>query len=98
MADPWDLSVWRPLIRSVQDWPLAVCDGATVRRSDLVETDHIRRHYTGSTMYLQHSAEQRFYYMSRQGKEDVLIFKQFDSQSNISGQCPYGSPLSCIQI
>ena len=98
IADSWDNSVWRPLIRCVEDWPLAVCDGATVRKSDLVETDHIRRHYTGSTLYLQHNPKQCFYYMSKQGKDDVLIFKQFDSQRDISGQCQYTkSPILVFQ-
>ena len=92
MINSWENSVWRPLIASVEDWPLAVCDGATVTASDLVETDHIRRHYTGSTMYLQHNPGQRFYYMSKQGKDDVLIFKQFDSQRNIPGKCSYKCP------
>ena len=98
MADFLINSVWRPLIRSVEDWPLAVCDGATVSRSDLVETDHIRRHYTGSTMYLRHNPQQQFYYMSKQGRDDVLIFKQFDSQRNISGQCPYEVPTNSARI
>lgn len=49
-------------------------------------------------MYLQHNPEQRFYYMSKQGKDDVLIFKQFDSQGNIPGQCSYQVPTSCVLI
>ncbi|KAL8834254.1 MAG: hypothetical protein Q9170_003841 [Blastenia crenularia] len=85
-------SVWRPLIDVVTDWPLAVCDGSTARRIDLVEADHVRQHYTGSTMYLMYDPQQRFYYMSRQSKNDVLIFKNFDSKRGVSATCaPHAS-------
>jgi hypothetical protein len=71
----------------VQDWPLTVCDGSTVTGADLVEADHIRRQYMGSTMYLKHNPNQRFYYMSNQTNEDVLMFKNFDSDKSISAKC-----------
>ena len=68
-----------------------MCDGRTVKRHDLVEADHVRRHYTGSTMYLMHNPQQQFYYMSKQSKNDVLIFKNFDSKKGVSAQCEYGN-------
>ncbi|KAL9120122.1 MAG: hypothetical protein Q9187_003326 [Circinaria calcarea] len=73
-------SIWRPLIPSVSDWPLALCDGSTVSPHSLVETDHVRRSYTGSTMYLMHEPQQKWYYLSGQGKAEVVIFKNFDSE------------------
>lgn len=86
------VNVWRPLIDSVKDWPLAVCDGSTVKRDDLVEADHVRQHYTGSTMYLMHNQQQRFYYMSEQSKNDVLIFKNFDSKKGVGASyAPHAS-------
>ncbi|CZR52359.1 uncharacterized protein PAC_02236 [Phialocephala subalpina] len=81
------INVWRPLVNSVEDWPLAVCDGSTVNQNDLVEADHIRRHYMGSTMYLQHHESQQFYFMSKQSKDDVLIFKNFDSRKDVAANC-----------
>lgn len=60
--------------------------------SDLVETDHVRRHYSGSTLYLMHNPAQRFYYMSQQSKNDVLIFKNFDSKSDVGAKCKDNSP------
>jgi hypothetical protein len=64
-----------------------MCDGGTVNQSDLVEADHIRRHYMGSTLYLMPSSKHRFYYMSKQSKDDVLIFKNFDSSPNVAASC-----------
>lgn len=80
-------SVWRPLEYPVTDWPIAVCDGRTVSPSDLVEADHVRRQYTGSTMYLQHNPAQKFYYLDNQTKDEILIFKNFDSARNVAAKC-----------
>lgn len=55
--------------------------------SDLVETDHVRRHYSGSTLYLMRNPAQRFYYMSKQSKNEVLIFKNFDSKPDVGAKC-----------
>lgn len=85
--------MWRPIIDQVQDYPLAICDGSTVSPIDFVEADHVRRHYTGSTMYLKHNNQQRFYYMSRQTKDEVLLFKNFDSADSVDATCK--DDLSC---
>ncbi|RSM15099.1 hypothetical protein CDV31_005180 [Fusarium ambrosium] len=85
-ANPLSRSVWRPLVNEISDWPLALCDGRTVDPGDLVETDHIQRKYTGPTMYMMHNPKHKFYFYGGQGKEDVLIFKNFDS---LDGVCPY---------
>jgi hypothetical protein len=83
------INVWRPLISSILDYPLSICSGASnsVSPSSLVETDHIRRHYMGSTMYLQHAPSLQFFYMSRQGMDDVLVFKNFDSDEEVGATC-----------
>jgi len=86
------VNVWRPLEYPVTDWPIAVCDGRTVSLSDLVEADHVRRQYTGSTMYLQHNLAQKFYYLDNQTKDEVLIFKNFDSARNVAAKyAPHAS-------
>ena len=71
----------------MEDWPLAVCDGQTADESDLVETDHVRRQYSGSTLYLMRNPNQKFFYMSKQSKDEVLIFKNFDSKSEVKAKC-----------
>ena len=58
-------------------------------RNDLVETDHVKRHYSGSTMYLMHNSQQKFYYMSRQSKNEVLMFKNFDSDPGVEAKCKF---------
>jgi len=85
-------NVWRPLVEAIHDWPIAVCDGSTVETSDLVDTDNVRKHYAGSSMYLMSRESQRWYYMSEQGRNDVLIFKTFDSDPDVQSHAtPHGA-------
>jgi hypothetical protein len=53
----------------------------------------------GSTMYLQHDSKQKFYYMSKQSKDDVLIFKNFDSERDVAARCELGEGLKmCLLL
>ncbi|KAH8173483.1 hypothetical protein LIA77_07738 [Sarocladium implicatum] len=86
------VNVWRPINHCVEDMPLAVCDGSTVKPSDLVETDHVRSSYVGSTMYLLNRPQHRWYYVSRQRPDEVLLFKNFDSAGDVAAKyAPHGS-------
>lgn len=76
-------SLWRPLYHTVQDRPLAVCDGSTVDQADLVRTDYVRRDDVQETMYLLHNDRQKWYYLSRQTPDDVLLIKIYDSSQDV---------------
>jgi hypothetical protein len=67
-------------VEVVEDWPLAICDGSTVDESDLVAADHIRKHYTGETFYVQQNSAHRWYYLRQQRRDEVFLFKNFDSK------------------
>ena len=75
-------SIWRPLSHPVGDCPLAVCDGSTIRPEDMVEADHVRRHYTGSSLFALHNPEQMWYYMSDQMPHEAVLMKLFDSEDH----------------
>ncbi|KAI1415842.1 hypothetical protein F5Y13DRAFT_177940 [Hypoxylon sp. FL1857] len=77
------INVWRPIGQTVTDWPLAFCDARTVSDSELVECDHVRRRYIGSTMYLLDRPQHSWYYASNQTPEEILIFKNFDSSEDV---------------
>ena len=83
-------SVWRPIHHPVEDMPLAVCDGSTVQPDDLMETDHVRTYYAGSTMYVLDRPEHRWHYLSRQAPDEVLMFKNFDSSTDVAASCTLG--------
>jgi len=77
------LNLWRPTNGPIVEFPLAVCDGSTLPSDNLIETDRIRRTYTGCTMYAMHCESTRWYYKHRQDVDDVLLFKSFDSDSEM---------------
>ena len=80
-------SVWTPVEHLVEDWPLAVCDGTTVDASALVETDIVRIGSLSSNMFAMHRSRNRWYYLHQQKPGEVLIFKQFDTKSEVEARC-----------
>ena len=78
-------SLWRPIIDVVEDRPLALCDARTVGPSDLVEADHVRRHYSGANYYATPSHNYRWHYLNRQRRDEVTLLKMFDS-ANMEGK------------
>ncbi len=76
---------WRPLRGPVVDWPLAVCDSTSVdKESDLVETDNVWSYGVSETYNVTHNPKHRFYFLSQQTIEDVILFKGFDNARDVS--------------
>ncbi|RWA11196.1 hypothetical protein EKO27_g3895 [Xylaria grammica] len=89
------INVWKPLCNPVEEWPLAVCDGTTVKPDDLVETDSVRQGSVSTNYYVKYAPEQMWYYLKHQSPEEVLIFKHFDSEPGIPA--PYALHASIRQ-
>ncbi|KAF2022376.1 hypothetical protein BU24DRAFT_471539 [Aaosphaeria arxii CBS 175.79] len=86
------INVWRPVLHPVQDWPLAICDGTTVSKSDFLDVDQVRKDYVGSSMFMMKNDSMRWHYLSNQRPDEVLLFKQFDSLDNAKARfCPHSS-------
>lgn len=88
-------SLWRPIVSVVEDRPLALCDARTVELSDLVEADHVRKHYSGANYYARPSHNYRWCYLNRQRRDEVTLLKMFDS-ANVGGKCESPSPQSFL--
>ncbi|KAJ9650774.1 hypothetical protein H2198_009929 [Neophaeococcomyces mojaviensis] len=81
------VNLWRPLCEVVEDRPLAMCDVQTVSPRDLVEADHVRKHYNGSNYYLKQNSNYKWYYLSRQTRKEVTLIQMFDSAKlGVSGE------------
>jgi len=76
---------------TVEDWPLAVADGSNVTLDDFLETDHVRRKYKGASLNLICRPGYRWYYLKDQTKDEVILFKNFDSSSEVKATCEYYS-------
>ena len=80
-------SIWRPVASPVEDWPLAVCDGSTVKQSNLVEADVVRRDNVSSNMFLTYEKDHKWHYLEKHRADEVLIFKQFDTRTDVNARC-----------
>ena len=90
-------SLWRPIVDVIEDRPLALCDARTVEPSDLVEADHIRKHYSGANYYATPSHNYRWHYLNRQRRDEVTLLKMFDS-ANVEGKCESPRPQNYLTI
>ncbi|KAF9882504.1 hypothetical protein CkaCkLH20_00540 [Colletotrichum karsti] len=81
-----EATVWRPIEDPVQDYPLACCDSTSVLDEDLIECDHVRRKFKGSTLYAHHREGHKWYYLGEQRPEEALLIKMFDSDSGTKAQ------------
>ena len=86
----WD-SIWRPYAHSVGDCPLALCDGSTIRRSDLIVCDNIQKTRLGETLLPLYNPDAKWYYLNGQGSDEVTVIKIFDSDTDVAATCllPY---------
>ncbi|KAL6409840.1 hypothetical protein AUP68_06238 [Ilyonectria robusta] len=74
-------SVWRPLVGSTDDWPLALCDYTTINtEEDIRLNDAIRRDLVGEGSLLHYNEAHRWYYLKDQGVNDLIVFRNSDSQ------------------
>ncbi|KAK4194398.1 methyltransferase CmcJ [Triangularia verruculosa] len=86
------INIWRPIKHSVQDWPLALCDGSNLEAADLLATDHITKGYVGETYNLLYRDKYRWYYLNQQTPDEVILFKMFDSKRQVKAHaCPHAS-------
>ena len=75
-------NIWRPIRGTVYDTPLALCDARTIAASDLIATEMRYRDRTGETFAIAFNPSQRWYYAPRMQRDEVFVFKCFDSAPN----------------
>ncbi|TGJ79779.1 hypothetical protein E0Z10_g8983 [Xylaria hypoxylon] len=79
------INVWKPLSK-VENWPLALCDSASVDFQDLIATDTVRRKYVGETFYSTFNPKQLWYYLSNQKRDEVAMLKIYDSNESATAR------------
>ncbi|SHN42887.1 hypothetical protein SAMN05192549_11581 [Duganella sacchari] len=72
-------NLWRSVLHPVLDAPLAMCDARSVAPEDLVASDIIYPERTGEIYQLLHNPAHAWSYFPAMTRDEVLIFKQFDS-------------------
>lgn len=91
------INVWRPL-KTVQRNPLAVLDGASVRRCDLQPVRLLASRAGVADPHglnMVHHPAQRWYYLSDMRPDELLAFRQIDAKSDaaqFSGHTSFQDP------
>jgi hypothetical protein len=84
------VNLWRSIKGVVLDAPLAVCDARTVMARDLVEAELRYPKRKGEIYLAQRSAAHQWHYYPHMTEDEVLVFKQYDSQlSGVSRFTPH---------
>lgn len=73
------VNLWRSIRHPVLDAPLALCDARSVDPADLVASDIFYPDRQGEIYQAMHSAAHRWSYFPAMTRDEVLVFKQFDS-------------------
>ena len=73
------VNVWRPIRGPVLRTPIALADAGSVRPDELIATDQVFPDRVGEIYQLAHGAEQRWYWVPRMERDEVLLIKGWDS-------------------
>lgn len=66
------------------DWPLAVCDARTVNfAEDTMAGDVVDRDQVFENTQVHHNPEQKWYYLSGQMPDELVLFKNADSEERL---------------
>ena len=73
------INVWRPIRGPVLRTPIALADAGSVRPAELIATDQVFPDRVGEIYQLAHAPDQRWYWVPRMGRDEVILIKGWDS-------------------
>jgi hypothetical protein len=73
------INVWRPINGTVETAPLAVADATSVPYEDFIATDLVYSDRTGEIFDVAYRPGHRWYYVSHQRQDEVMLIKCYDS-------------------
>ncbi|NBB92298.1 MAG: methyltransferase [Gammaproteobacteria bacterium] len=73
------INAWRSIGAPVLDHPLVLCDARTIRENDLVAVERRGEDRIGELQVAMHDPSQRWYYFPEMNRDEVLLFKTYDS-------------------
>jgi len=86
------VNVWRSIGPApVLDTPLAVCDARSVLPEDLVATELRYPDRTGEISLVRHRPGHIWSYVSEMRRDEVLLFKQYDSDRGVAPFVPHAA-------
>jgi hypothetical protein len=86
------VNVWRSIGSTpVLDTPLALCDARSVGPGDLVSAELRYPARTGEIFLVRHRPEHLWSHVSEMRREEVLVFKQYDSDREVARFVPHAA-------
>lgn len=76
------IQVWRAINQPIRSNPLAIADAKSVAPEDLLIAERRYPHRVGQTYRLKYSARHRWYYFPQMRRDEALVFKVYDSQTD----------------
>ncbi len=76
------VNVWRSIAGPVYNYPLALCDAATVDPKKLISVERRAEERTGELQVALHDSGHRWYYFPEMQIDEALLFKTFDSETD----------------
>ena len=73
------INLWRPIRGPLRDSPLAMCDGTSVAKGDLVASDLIYPNRSGETYSVKYNPNHRWFYFPEMTADEALLLKCYDS-------------------
>lgn len=75
-------NVWKPIRRTVEEHPLAMCDATSSPQEDFFKL-HLRyRDRNGENYVMRHSEQHKWWYFPEMTPEQVILLKTFDSEQD----------------
>ncbi|ETI19373.1 hypothetical protein G647_09205 [Cladophialophora carrionii CBS 160.54] len=82
------VNTWRSLVDSLEDNPLTLCDWRSIDpRKDLIESDQIVPSRETEIYHIFARPHHRWHWLSRQRRDEVYIFLQFDTRADGNARC-----------
>ncbi len=75
-------NVWKPLYRTVQELPLAMCDATSAAADDMLGMQLKYRDRTGEIFVMRHSPSHRWFYFPHMTPDQTLLLKTYDSETD----------------
>ena len=75
-------NVWKPINRTVEEKPLAMCDVTSASPDDMLKMILRYRERTGEIYVMRHSSEHKWWYFPRMTPEHALLLKTYDSETD----------------
>jgi hypothetical protein len=75
-------NLWKPLKRSVEEKPLAMCDVTSAAQDDMLKMALRYREREGEIFVMRHAASHHWWYFPKMSPQHILLLKTYESETD----------------